>query len=249
MRIGFSRLLLVCTAVAVLAGTGWAQEQHKGGDRDRDNDHHPSAPPDAAVDFGVLPTAPLGPAPCLQSGAIGGPADPCAYMLHHLTPEEVTIAKNGQVTFQIHGGGHGFAIYEVSRNTTRDALGQFLCAGPDPSETADPASHPCNLSASNANAAHVILDGKDDVVIEAQPNLTNAHPDNRVWFEPGRLMSAGGQQFLNGGTIPAGATSNGQLVTYRFLKTGRYLVICMNRTHFLNDWMFGFVNVVGGGHD
>lgn len=22
-------------------------------------------------------------------------------------------------------------------------------------------------------------------------------------------------------------------------------VICMNRTHFLNDWMFGFVNVTG----
>jgi hypothetical protein len=35
------------------------------------------------------------------------------------------------------------------------------------------------------------------------------------------------------------------LITYRFLKTGRYLVTCMNRTHFLNDWMFGFVNVTG----
>ena len=41
-------------------------------------------------------------------------------------------------------------------------------------------------------------------------------------------------------------TANGQLLTYRFLKTGRYLVICMNRVHSLNDWMFGFVNVVGG---
>ena len=37
-------------------------------------------------------------------------------------------------------------------------------------------------------------------------------------------MSAGGLQFLNGGTIPAGATSNGQLVTYTSSKTGRYLV-------------------------
>ena len=44
---------------------------------------------------------------------------------------------------------------------------------------------------------------------------------------------------------PAGPASNGQLLTYQFLKTGRYLVICMNRVHFLNDWMFGFVNVVG----
>ena len=59
-------------------------------------------------------------------------------------------------------------------------------------------------------------------------------------------MSAGGMQFLNGGTIPAGPTSNGQLLTYRFQKTGRYLVLCMNRVHFLNDWMFGFVNVKGG---
>jgi hypothetical protein len=33
------------------------------------------------------------------------------------------------------------------------------------------------------------------------------------------------------------------------LKTGRYLVVCMNRAHFLNDHMFGFVNVVGEGGD
>ncbi len=168
--------------------------------------------------------------------------------MHHLTPEEVTISKGGQVTFQIHGGGHGFALYEVSKNTTRDDLGQFLCPGTDPSTLVDPGLHTCNLSATNANAQHVILDGKGDVVIVAEQNVTNAHPDNRVWSEPGRLMSVGGRQFLNGGTVPAGPTSDGQLVTYRFLKTGRYLVICMNRTHFLNDWMFGFVDVVGG-HD
>ena len=83
----------------------------------------------------------------------------------------------------------------------------------------------------------------------AAPNITNAHPDNRLWSEPGRLMSAGAHQFLNGGTIAADPTSNGQRVTYRFLKPGRYLVICMNRTHHLNDWMFGFVNVKGEGDD
>src|SRR6476620_3593253 len=80
-------------------------------------DSHKPAPTSAAVDFGVLPTAPLGPLPCLQSGAIGGAADPCSYKLHHLTPEEVTIKQGGEVTFQIHGGGHGFAIYEVSKDT------------------------------------------------------------------------------------------------------------------------------------
>ena len=90
-------------------------------------------------------------------------------------------------------------------------------------------------------------DGNQNVVLVAQPNVTNVHPDNRVWSPEGRLMSAGGMQFLNGGSIPAGPTSNGQLLTYQFLKSGRYLVICMNRVHFLNDWMFGFVNVQGEG--
>ena len=71
-----------------------------------------------------------------------------------LTPEEVTIDKGGQVTFQVHGGGHGFAIYEVSKDTTRQELGQFLCAGPDPAEIADPTLHRCNLLATNADAMH-----------------------------------------------------------------------------------------------
>jgi len=221
-----------------LAAIGWSQ---KG-----DVTHEQAGTPNAAIDFGVLPTAPLGPLPCLQSGAIGGPADPCAYKLHHLTPEEVTVNKEGQVTFQVHGGGHAMAIYEVSKDTTRDHIGQFLCPGSDPSTIANPLSHTCNLSVNNANMQHIVTDGHGDVVIVAAPNVTNAHPDNRMWSEPGRLMSAGGRQFLNGGTVPAGPNSDGQLVTYRFLKTGRYLVICMNRTHSLNDWMFGFVNVVGG---
>jgi hypothetical protein len=207
---------------------------------------HPSAPATAAVDFGVLPTAPLGPLPCLQEGGIGGPADPCAYLLHRLTPEEVTVREGGEVTFQIHGGGHAFAIYEVSRNTTRYDLGQYLCRGRDPADITDPDLHPCNLDPVNAAAKHRIKDGRNNVVIVAQPNLNNVHPDNRVWSPEGRLMSAGGMQFLNGGTIPAGPTSNGQLLTYKFLKSGRYLVICMNRVHFLNDWMFGFVNVRDG---
>ena len=146
------------------------------------------------------------------------------------------------------------AIYEVSKDTTRAQVGQFLCLpdpATDPGGIADPTQHKCNgatpSGVANAAAPHEISDGHNDVVIEVQQNVTNAHPDNRVWSPEDRLMSAGGRQFLNGGTIPAGPTSDGQLITYRFLKNGRYLVICMNRTHFLNDWMFGFVNVVGGG--
>ena len=42
----------------------------------------PANPESAAVDFGVFPSGPLGPLPCLQSGPIGGPTDPCSYKLH-----------------------------------------------------------------------------------------------------------------------------------------------------------------------
>jgi hypothetical protein len=231
----------VLAAIVLVASPAVSSAQHHG-----DDHRHSSPPATASVDFGVLPLAPLGPAPCLQSGAIGGPADPCSYKIHRLTPEEVTVRKGGEVTFQIHGGGHAFAIYEVSRTTTRDELGQYLCPGEDPSAIENPAFHGCNLDLANANARHRIRDGRGDVVIVARENVTNAHPDNRVWSPEGRLMSTGGHQFLPGGSIPAGPDSNGQLITYRFLKTGRYLVICMNRVHFLNDWMFGFVNVRGG---
>ena len=163
------------------------------------------------------------------------------YKLHHLTPEEVTIDKGGEVTFQVHGGGHGLAIYEVGKNITRDDIGQFLCPGTDPETIANPADHGCNLSALNSDAPHMIEIGHGDVL--AVPAGSTTHPNNRVWVVDGRLTSAGGMQFLNGGTVPAGPTSNGQLITYRFLKSGRYLVHCLNRVHYLNDWMFGFVNV------
>jgi hypothetical protein len=247
MTTRFATVGVLLTAVALLPVTLWAQ---KG-----DLTHEHAATPGAEVGFGVLALTPIGPPPCVQvtvpgGDAIGGPTDPCAYKLHHLEPEEVTIFKDGAVTFQVHGGGHAMAIYEVSKDTTRDEIGQFLCPGMDPSEIPNLLDHRCRpasvggIGGTNAAAEHVIADGKGDVVIVAapQPAGTNVHPTNRVWYEPGRLMSAGGQQFLNGGTTVA----NGQLITYSFLKTGRYLVICMNRSHFLNDWMFGFVNVVGG---
>jgi hypothetical protein len=213
--------------------------------RAQDNDHkHGQQAVDAAVDFGVLALAPLGPAAdgCAQVAPFGGATDPCAYKNHHLIPEEVTITKGGLVTFQVHGGGHAPAIYSVSKNTTRNDLGQFLCAGSDPEHAATPAAHPCPVG--NPVAEHVILDGKGDIVIVAEANPVGLNAA-RVSYEPGRLMSNGGIQFSNGGTVPAGPGSNGELVSYRFLKTGRYLVMCMNRAHFLNDWMFGFVNVAG----
>ena len=91
------RLALVMAACAVGAWLPSLTPVHAEGQQ--------PIPADARVDFGVLPLTPIGPAPCLQTGGIGGPADPCAYKLHNLTPEEVAIQIGGQVTFQIHGGG------------------------------------------------------------------------------------------------------------------------------------------------
>ena len=159
-------------AIALVAAPTLASAQHE----------HP--PANADVDFGVLPAGPtgvpvpIGPLPCLQAGAIGGPNDPCSYKLHHLTPEETTIAKGGQVTFQIHGGGHGFAIYEVSKDTTREDLGQFLCAGPDPEDIADPTLHRCNLLAANAGRVvtrEEILDVVWGTDFIASSNLVDQH--------------------------------------------------------------------------
>ena len=43
-----------------------------------------------------------------------------------LFPDEVTIRKNGTVTFVVNGGGHGIAIHAVSKNTTRDDIADLL---------------------------------------------------------------------------------------------------------------------------
>jgi hypothetical protein len=215
--------------------------------------HRPPSPKDAEVGFGIFPVGPIDDSPvCLVTGA-GGPTDPCAYKIHKLVPEETTIRWGGEVTFHVHGGGHAIAIYGVSRKTTRADIGELLCAsnpGVDPATIDDPLNHVCNgttaTGQANAAADHTIRDARGDVVIVSGPGGA-AHPNNRVWYTPGRLMSAGGNQFLTGisapGATPVVGPDNGQLVTYRFLVPGRYLVICMNRSHFLNDWMFGFVNV------
>jgi hypothetical protein len=194
--------------------------------------HGQPAVAEALVHFGVVPTAPLGPPPCAQTPPFGTVADPCIHKAHTLSPEEVTLLKGGQVTFQVHNGGHALAIYEVSKDTTRDQIGQALCPGDDPL-TLQPAEHLC--PSGNSSAAHQVFDGHGDVVLLASGSAT----DSFVIYKPGRLISAGTPAALNGNAV-------GHTVSYQFLKTGRYLVICINRSHLFNDWMFGFVNVVGG---
>jgi len=213
------------------------------------------APDTITVGFGVTPpTTPILPNVGCAAAGIGGPADPCSYRLHHLTPEESTLAKGGELNLVVNGGGHAPAIYKVSKDTTRFDLGQFMCAGDDPEHIDNPLNHACDLvlapastpsvpgpGVANAAAAHLIKDGDGNVVITAAPAGPAGDPPlNLLWSPEGRLNSTRvGSAFVAADTR----------VTYRFLKTGRYLIICMNRSHSLNDWMFGFVNVVGDGDD
>ena len=139
---------------------------------------------------------------------------------HVMIKDEVTILKGGQVTFRVNGLGHGIAIYPVSKNTTPEHIAQHLCDGVTPD---------CSPL-----QARTIRDGKDRVVIEVEPGDQSI----RVDYAPGQVLSAGSGAFLNGTTATLRT-----LVRVRFAEDGRYLIVCMNRAHLVNQWMFGFVNV------
>jgi hypothetical protein len=69
------KLILVVAMIAAIPVASFPQHGKGNGDLT----HQHPAVPDASVDFGVLPLDPIGPPPCIQSGAgIGGPTDPCA---------------------------------------------------------------------------------------------------------------------------------------------------------------------------
>ena len=150
-----------------------------------------------------------------------------------LVPDEATIRKGGTVTFVVNGGGHGIAIYPVSRNTTRDDITMQLCAH-------DPVTNACTDPAF-ANADHTIRDGRDEVIIMAGTNP----PFQRIDDPTDRLLATSTQignvagVFLTGTT----ATTAGTQLQVRFARKGRFLAVCMNRNHYLANWMFGFVNV------
>ena len=70
-------------------------------------------------------------------------------------------------------------------------------------------------------------------------------PFQRVDDPTDRLLATSTQignvagAFLTGST----ATATGTQLQVRFARKGRFLVVCMNRNHYLASWMFGFVNV------
>jgi plastocyanin len=168
--------------------------------------------------------------PAVQDAVVdfGAPHPQPASPGHHvLSPDDVTIFKGGTVTFVMNGTGHGIAIYPVSKNTTRAHISDDLCQG-------GPAL--CNTTTHTAQRQYLITDGKGTLVID-----TGVFPDQRVVDHlPGQLLSAGTGILLTGST----PTTAGTQVRHRFAEDGRYLVICINRVHSINDWMFGFVNVV-----
>lgn len=149
---------------------------------------------------------------------------------HRLDPDEVTINKGGTVRFVMNGGGHRVLIYPVSKKTVRADIEEDLCQGPG--------APACTGSTATSTLQYLITDGKGDLIIDTGTNVQQPF----INYQPGLMLSAGGPLVLTGTS-----TTNplGHQVQYRFEKTGRYLVICGTRGHSLNDWMFGFVNVVG----
>jgi plastocyanin len=93
-------------AAALTLGVGLRAKDGSGSDKDK----KVAAVHDATVHFGQHQPQTPDPAP------VG------ASTTHFLFPEDVTIAKGGTVTFVVNGGGHGIAIHEVNKKTTREDI-------------------------------------------------------------------------------------------------------------------------------
>jgi plastocyanin len=227
-----------------------------------------------------------------QPPLAGTPGTPDNSATHFLLPDDVTIRKGGTVTFIVNGGGHGIAIHEVNKKTTREDIAEDLCQGGTNEADRRGRNAVCNggiitpgvdvngvpttITGTN-NLNYTITDAKGDVVIMTGFNLTaaNSAPStiipNPTVDDPAhshRLLATSGRSpgdtanpaaiannpqgaFLTGTAINAvtGAQTAGNRIQVQFNRNGRFLVICMNRSHSLNDHMFGFVSVVGEGDD
>lgn len=172
----------------------------------------------------------------VQFGQNRFPQD-AAPLNHFLDPNDVTIGRDGTVTFEFNGGGHGIAIYQVSKKTTRRDIEEDLC---------QPSPAACNpQGTATSNLQYLITDAKGHLIIDTGTNP----PNNRVDDPEGRLIYVGAGNFLTGRNPLATPPVAASVVQFRFEHGGRYLVTCINRGHLLNDRMFGFVNVAGDDDD
>jgi len=100
---------------------------------------------------------------------------------------------------------------------------------------------------------HQIVDGKGNLVIDTGTNppvVRVDDPTDRLLATATIVVESNGTLIpgaFHTGTLPGTPPTPGTQIQYRFEKTGRYLVVCMNRNHYLNDWMFGFIDVVDAG--
>jgi len=104
-----------------------------------------------------------------------------------------------------------------------------------------------------ANGEHQIVDGKGNLVIDTGTNppvVRVDDPTDRLLATATIVVESNGTLIpgaFHTGTLPGTPPTPGTQIQDRFEKTGRYLVVCMNRNHYLNDWMFGFIDVVDAG--
>jgi len=252
--------LVTAVAVLIVGASIVTTLRAKDGDKDKDKDNA-AAVQDATVQFAQ-------PQP-----------NPAGATTHFLLPDDVAITKGGTVTFIVNGAAHGIAIHRVSKNTTREDIAEDLCQGPPGTAESDRAARAtvCNGAAvstvvvngtpttitGSQNLDYMITDGKGNLIIEPGFNIANSNPRLDDAVNGIRLLATSGDSpgdvdnpaviagnraggFLAGTALP---TTTGNRIRVRFDKTGRYLVICMNRAHSLNDHMFGFVSVVGDDDD
>jgi plastocyanin len=217
-------LLTAAVALFVAAAIGTTVRA-----KNDDKDKNKNAPQEVVVDFGVAG----------QAGANN----------HFLVPDEASVAKGGSIVFRVNGGGHGVSIYKISRNTTRDDI--INAAGSPEGLCPIRTNCPADFIA----AAHRIHDGQDHLVadIATDPPAQRLDDGARILVGTAAQIAAEDPgRFQNGAPIAGTATAAAQAserIAVRFTKNGRYLVICMNRAHSINDWMFGFVNVGDSGDD
>jgi len=233
------RTIIVVGVLAVAVAFPTIAGANDNDDRDR---KRPRAVQDAFVQFGQPQPQSIVPAET-----------------HFLLPDDVRIFKGGTVTFVVNGGGHGIGIYPVSRNTSRDDIESQLCQG---------GPTVCNAAALTQNLNYEIKDGRGNLIILTGTNLQFARvddPTDRLLSTSGQFVNEGGMTVVGAFLVGTTPTATGNHIQVRLTRPGRYLVVCQNRNHYLNDHMFGFVTVLnddgeddddhddrgghGGGHD
>jgi hypothetical protein len=226
------------------------------------NGLHEQAQTEVFVQFGALVTP--APGPGTLEGAV----------THFLFPDDLTILKGTTVNFVVNGGGHALAIHRVDKRTTREDIALDLCQGGGDEADRAGRFVVCNGTSvtgvgsivGTQNLAYPITDGKDHLVIDVPQNVANVEPRVDDPHHSERLLATSGRSRACGpgetapacdvtapASNPAGAfvtgsappAAPGNRIQVQFNEVGRYLVICMNRAHLLNDHMFGFVNVEG----